>query len=299
MTNDNIGKADEFFYKLIVEEDDVTWQTLIYELAREGKIDPWDIDISVLSQEYLATVKKLKEMNFRLSGKVILAAAVLLKMKAERIGLEQLLMLTNPEKFETEEADDLDMEPGEKHFTKAKLDTKIPLPRKRKVTIFELVEALKKAVEVDERRRERWESLRPPPTPHIEIRKIDIFGKIETVFNKLRDIFAEFKRTVIKFEEVIPSKEKRDVVWTLIPLLHLANQGRLELRQEEAFGEILIKTSEKDLSRDLSREEYEEDEKEAEEKPADDKGESLMESSGKALDIPPKKGKPAKKQRGK
>ena len=290
--NPDISKADEFFYKLIVEEDDVTWQTLIYELAKEGKIDPWDIDISVLAQEYLAAIKKLKEMNFRLSGKVILAAAVLLKMKAERIGLEQLLMLTNPEKFETEVEDD-ELELGEKHFTKAKLDTKIPLPRKRKVTIFELVDALKKAVEVDERRRERWESLRPPAVPHIEIKKVDIFGKIETVFNKLRDIFKKFNRTVINFEEVIPSREKRDVVWTLIPLLHLANQGRLELQQEEAFGEILIKTSEKDLSKDITKEEYEEEETE-ELKPAET-GESSKENPDKALEITKKSVKNGRK----
>jgi segregation and condensation protein A len=263
--------ADEFVQKLIFEEDDVTWQSIIYEMAREGRIDPWDIDVAVLAQEYLATIKKLKEMNFRLSGKVILAAAVLLKMKAERIGLEQLLILMNPDKYgpQEEEFDEF-ASAEEKHFTKAKLDTRIPLPRKRKVTIFELVEALKKAVEVDERRRERWESLRPPPVPHIEIKKIDIFGKIEEVFNKIKNIFTRFKKNIIGFDEIIPSKEKRDIVWTLIPLLHLANQGRVELEQQEHFGPIFIRTSEEELNRDLTKEEFEdetEDEKKIEKIP--------------------------------
>ncbi|HKZ50017.1 MAG TPA: ScpA family protein [Candidatus Nanoarchaeia archaeon] len=255
--NDKLN-ADDFVHKLIFEEDDVTWQSVIYDLARQGKIDPWDIDISVLTYEFVQTIKKLKEMNFRLSGKVILAAAVLLKMKADRIGVEHLLMLTNPEDYEQEPVDEEEYS-GEKHFTKATLQGRIPLPRKRKVTIFELVDALKKAVEVDERRRERWESLRPPPTTHIQIKKVDIFGKIEEVFNKIKGIFTKFKRSIISFDEIIPSKEKRDVVWTLIPLLHLANQGRVELHQEVPFGEILIKTSEEDLNRDLSKDEFEDE----------------------------------------
>lgn len=242
---------NEVVHNLIFHEDDVTWQSVIYELAREGKIDPWDIDIGVLAGEYLQIIKKLKEMNFRLSGKVILAAAVLLKMKAERIGLDQLMMLMNPPEEVEIEAEGLEFE---KHFTKAELQSRIPLPRRRKVTIFELVESLKKAIEVDERRRQRWTELRPAPRL-LTIKKPDIFSKIQVVFSKLKDLLRKFKNKLIPFEEVIPSTEKRDVIWTLIPLLHLANQGKLELVQEEAFGKIFIKTSEKELSSELKREE--------------------------------------------
>src|SRR3989338_9890515 len=84
-------KNQNDLYNLIFEEDDITWQAVILELVRENKIDPWDIDISVLTQEYLKILKKLKEMNFRLSGKVVLAGAILLKLKAERLGVDQLL----------------------------------------------------------------------------------------------------------------------------------------------------------------------------------------------------------------
>jgi segregation and condensation protein A len=260
-----IVDPDKFVSDLIFQDDDVTWQAVIYELAREGKIDPWDIDIAILSQEYLGMLKKLKEMNFRLSGKVILAAAVLLKMKAERIGLEQLFMLLHPEDYQQAENEDdgFDLE-REKHFTKAKLDTRIPLPRKRKVTIFELVEALKKAVDVDERRRQRWADLNPPAVPHMEIKRVDIFSKIEALFSKLRDIVRKLKRNVIGFEEILPSNEKRDIIWTLLPLLHLANQGKLELQQDEPFGRILIKTSEEELNRTLTKEEFEKRKKEGE-----------------------------------
>ena len=246
-----MAKPQEFLYNLIFKEDDVTWQAVIYELAREGKIDPWDIDVSILAGEYLQMIRKLKEMNFRLSGKVILAAAVLLKMKAERIGLEQLMYLMNPPEEPEGAEDDLDVE---KHFTKAELRSRIPIPRKRKVTIFELVDALKKAIEVDERRKRRISSLKPDPKPLV-IKKPDIFSKINIVFSKLRDLAKKFKSKLIPFEEVLPSKQKRDVIWTLIPLLHIANEGKLELQQEEAFGKVFIKTSEKELKHPLKKHE--------------------------------------------
>jgi segregation and condensation protein A len=254
-------KPHEFVYDMIFKEDDVTWQSVIYELAREGKIDPWDIDISVLTAEYLQMIKKLKEMNFRLSGKVILAAAVLLKMKADRIGLEQLYMLMNPPEEPEDFGDDAELE---KHFTKAELHSRIPLPRKRRVTIFELVDALKKAIDVDERRRQRVIDLNPPPRI-LAVKRPEIFSKIQAVFSKLKELAQKFKNKLIPFDEIIPSTEKRDIIWTLIPLLHLANQGKIELLQEEAFGKIFIKASEKDLNSPLKRENEDEESTEQEE----------------------------------
>jgi len=247
-------KSEADIYNLIFQEDDITWQAVIYELARTRKIDPWDIDISVLTQEFLQTLKKLKEMNFRLSGKVILAAAILLKLKSERLGLEQLLMLTNPEQFPEldDDSDLIDIE-TEKHFTKAGLRPRIPGVRKRKVTVFELVEALKKALDTDEKRRIRQTTPRELIRPLPEIRRVDIFAKIESVFSRLKDFVKKFKKTTVEFEEILPSKQKMDVIWTFIPLLHLANQDKIILRQDEPFGKIYVDIKEAELAKGLTR----------------------------------------------
>ncbi|MGC9058654.1 MAG: segregation/condensation protein A, partial [Candidatus Nanoarchaeia archaeon] len=157
---EHTASASDLVKELIFQSEDITWQSLLYELVREEKINPWDIDISILAQEYLKIISKLKELNFKLSGKVILAAAILLKLKAEKIGLEQLLALTNPQENQEnlDESEELMISSidFEKRFTKVKIDPKIPLPRKRKVTLLELIEALKKAIEVEERRKNRW-----------------------------------------------------------------------------------------------------------------------------------------------
>ena len=250
--------SSEFIKELIFQSDDITWQSLLYELAREGKIDPWDIDISILAQEYMKALSKLKELNFKLSGKVILAAAILLKLKAERIGLEQLLALTNPESVVEDEPEIADNSGDfEKRFTKVKIDPKIPLPRKRKVTLFELIEALRKAIEVEERRKLRHTETLNPVTIRPEIKKINVFEKVEELFRKIKGLIGKLRRTAINFEELIPSKEKKEIVWTLIPLLHLAQLNKVELRQDEPFGKILILVDEDELNKKLIKEDFE------------------------------------------
>jgi len=257
-------KSESDLYNLIFQEDDITWQAVILDLARSGKINPWDIDVSVLAQEYLKTIKKLKEMNFRLSGKVILAGAILLKLKAERLGVTQLLSLMDPDKYlvADDEPDSFDQE-REKHFTKAGLDLTIPRVRKRKVTVFELVEALKQALDVDVKRAERLAAWKNQPIRALpEIRKVDIFAKIEAVFAKIKQFVRQFKKTTMTFEEIVPSKNKKDIIWTLIPLLHLANQDKINLRQETPFGQIYVDVHESTLKEKLEKSLFEKEDEE-------------------------------------
>ncbi len=254
-------------YGMILQGDDVKWQAIIYDLVRAGKVDPWDLDVSTLSREYLNVLRKMKAMNFRLSGKVVLAAAILLKMKSERLGLDQLLALQNPDEYADEDLDnDLIDSETEKHFNKARLAARIPGVRKRKVTVFELIDALKKALEVDERRQTReaeLEELHRPVT--MEVKKVDIFAKIDALWAKLKGFVKRLKKQSVSFTEILPSKEKKDIIWTLIPLLHLAQHQKLELRQDTSFGEIYVDLYD-GLDSGLKREDFEKGEEKKEEK---------------------------------
>ncbi|MBI4095386.1 MAG: segregation/condensation protein A [DPANN group archaeon] len=231
-------------YDMILQGDDVKWQAIIYDLVRAGKVDPWDLDVSVLAREYLRVLRELKQHNFRLSGKVVLAAAILLKMKTERLGVEQLLALTNPDEYgdslPENENDLIDLE-EEKHFKKASLSARIPGIRKRNVTVFELMDALKKALEVDQRREQKQIDMAELRKPReIILKKVDIFTKIESLWTKIKLFMHKFKKNSVAFSEILPSKEKKDIIWTLLPLLHLAQHQKVDLRQEEAFKEIFI-----------------------------------------------------------
>ena len=131
-------------FDMLMKEDEITWQTIIYDLVKSEQMDPWDIDVSLLSQKYLDAVKKLKEMNFVISGKVILASAVLLRIKSYRLVDEDLVrfeeLINPPEEFDGELFSDVDIQSIEDN--RVVIIPKTPQPRRRKVGVDDLVSAL-------------------------------------------------------------------------------------------------------------------------------------------------------------
>ena len=63
--------------------EQLSWQAIIYDLINSEQLDPWDIDLVLLTNKYLERVKKLEEENFFVSSKVLFAAALLLRIKSE------------------------------------------------------------------------------------------------------------------------------------------------------------------------------------------------------------------------
>ena len=80
----NISDNDQLF-DFLFSEDDISWKTMIYELVRSEQMNPWDVNITLLTQKYIGLVKEMQELNLRVSGKVLLAAAFLLRMKSTHL----------------------------------------------------------------------------------------------------------------------------------------------------------------------------------------------------------------------
>jgi segregation and condensation protein A len=66
-------------------EDEVEPVELLVQLAEEGKIEPWDIDIVEVTDAFLA---KLDAADLRTSGRALFYASVLLRMKSDELVLE-------------------------------------------------------------------------------------------------------------------------------------------------------------------------------------------------------------------
>ena len=62
---------------------EIGWQEIIYDLINTEQLDPWDIDIIILTDGYLQKIKDLEESDFFVSSKVLLAASLLLRIKTE------------------------------------------------------------------------------------------------------------------------------------------------------------------------------------------------------------------------
>ena len=229
----------EKLYNILMQKDEITWQTIIYDLVRTGEMDPWDIDISILSQRYTETIKTLQGHNFFLSGKVLLASAILLKLKSERLITEYIARLDNQlfpqEEFFEESGDDkrivFDANP--------RLTIKTPQARKKKVSINDLISALEKAMEVNQRRIiKRAELERIPDNLIIPEKKIDINQLIKEIYNRILNIFK--KQQTLTFTQLVGNGDKEEKIKTFIPLLHLDTQEKINLDQEKAFEEINI-----------------------------------------------------------
>src|SRR3989339_630297 len=82
---------EDRIYAMLMDQDEITWQTILLELIKSEEMDPWDINISKLSEKYICTLRKLQEMNLHVSGKVLLAAAILLRIKSSRLVGEDML----------------------------------------------------------------------------------------------------------------------------------------------------------------------------------------------------------------
>ncbi len=228
-------------FSLLTEGDEITWQTILYDLVRKEGMDPWDVDISLIAQRYIQLIRDLKDHDFRLSGKVLLAAAILLKLKSSKLVDEDIGELDRLIRGE-ESTDDLLFEEPIAPYPREdmgdiSLIPRTPQPRKRKVSIFDLVKALEKALEVKHRRVHNH----MPPAPLAQHKKSrDITELIRDIYGKIRVFFGAQPMGRLTFQNLLPSESREDKVHTFIPLLHLSQQRKVDLEQKVAFGEIGI-----------------------------------------------------------
>jgi segregation and condensation protein A len=228
---------------MLLKKDELTWQDIIYDLVKTEKMDPWNIDISLLAKRYLETIKQLQKINFFISGRVILASAILLKIKSQKLLSEKIAdfdatLFYSPEE-EQEMIEQLE-QIEEQEIPKPRLTIKTPLARKRKVSLQDLIDALEKALEVDTRRKKRHQRYEKiPQTIKIPERKIDLAQTIKQLYSKIKTFF-QTKKERLTFTKLIPSEKKEDKIATFIPLLHLENQNKIIMHQDIPFGEINI-----------------------------------------------------------
>ncbi|WP_338741377.1 ScpA family protein [Haloplanus salilacus] len=250
------------------DEDEVEPVELLVQLAEDGEIDPWDIDIVEVTDAFL---DRLDETDLRTSGRALFYASVLLRMKSDGIlddGSEE-----NAEMEPWEAA----MEGGEGSRSPhgpdpidaldAELDRRLERKHARgsPETLDELVRELREA------ERDSWwkesrsydtsaspggydrgtqtldyraaDDLREGGEPtendvtgttHAE----DIETKIEAVREAVRTHY-DAGRAEVLFAEV--REAAGAPVDTFLALLFLSHRGEIRLRQDDLFGDLWIR----------------------------------------------------------
>jgi len=234
--------TQEQFYDMLISRK-VSWQEIIYDLVSSEQLDPWDIDITKLALKYIERIRELEESNFFVSSKVLLVASILLRMKSELLlnnyikTLDEILFGKKEESIEKEEKIEFEEELPE-------LIPKTPLPRLKRVTLEELMKALDSAIKTEHRRIKRELSfvrVKHGISTVLPRVRINIKEKIIEIYKKVKKFFSanEDKRLTFSYLCGDDSK-KEEKIATFIPLLHLDNQEKITLEQQQHFGEIFI-----------------------------------------------------------
>lgn len=220
---------------------EIGWQEIIYDLINTEQLDPWDIDLTILTDKYLEKVKQFEEADFIVSSKVLLAASLLLRIKSEILlnkyikSIDEILFGKKEQVRTPFERIELDEEIPE-------LIPRSPMPRFRKVTLKELMDSLNKAIVTENRRIKREviskNTLRESSFS-LPKRKFSIKDKITEIYNVLLDIFKERTDKKVLYTDFV-KEDKEERLISFLPLLYLEDQKKIWLDQKIPFEEINI-----------------------------------------------------------
>ena len=224
------------------------WQQVIYDLIASEQLDPWDIDIILLTRKYFEKIALLEEQDFYISSKVLLAAALLLRIKSEFL-LNKHIKSIDDILFGKKEDTRYVMERIQIDENELPLLVpRTPMPRLRKVTLDELMSALNKAINTETRRIKREIAIRRAkklsevdfPT----FTRIDLKDRIRQFYARILTSLKKIKVSEKESNKVgftnLAGREKEQKISSFLPLLHLSNSKKLWLEQENHLEEIWI-----------------------------------------------------------
>lgn len=211
------------------------WKTILIELVKTERMNPWHVDIADLADKYLQKINSLSGTDLRLPANAILASAILLRFKANvlrlsEIGDEQELLAKS--RF---------MSPEEKAAFEALLPELKDIRRIKegKVTIEELVSSIEKMLQRAKKTTDMSILKRERVKFDIPFSDFDIEEAMDKVYKRITK--SADSQGLVLFSRIL--KENMDnegIVRTFIPCLFLTNKGKINMWQEVFFGEIFL-----------------------------------------------------------
>lgn len=203
-----------------------TWREMLLDLVVTEKLDPWNIDLVDIASKYLERVRKLQKLDLRVPANLILAASILLRFKSDALHFEEEEQVVEQQTF-------IDEAQAPVEIPMLSLRTRIP--RKRKVTLNELMGALE---EVFEEQKKREEKPVIKENMVINVPQYDITQRMKDIYRRVKE--GADAHGLVTFSSLLKEKSRKEIIYTLLPLLHLAQDGKLSVFQEKFFGEIFI-----------------------------------------------------------
>jgi segregation and condensation protein A len=249
------------------EGENVEPVEVLVNLAEDGEIDPWDIDIVAVTDKFL---DRLDEGDLRTSGRALFYASVLLRMKSDAMlddgDDEDEEPWEEPWEQGGEMADDGFEGPDPFAALESEMDRRLERRRARGMpqTLDELVRDLREAERDNWWKESREYDTSGSPagfdrgTQELDYRSGDDFRMdeepsaadvtdtaheehvdeiIDDVHDALREQYDKGREEVL-YREIADTGGSR--VLTFLGLLFLAHRGHVRLTQDEMFGDLWV-----------------------------------------------------------
>lgn len=229
---------------------------ILVSMAKTGKINPWNIDIVDITDKYLSQMFQMKSQNLRLTGRTLLFAAILLKLKSNILENIDINEFEQTESFnELELDDDFQADYPEEYNTNNVISidevlqrrTSVRLNRNRVVTLKDLIRQLEFYEMIDKKQSLKNAHERAK-------RRVRSYANLsaDDIINLAHDEYIEdgVQRLKANLEHIL-QKEHRvelteltllgmDKIAAYISLLFLSAESDYELVQDEFYAELYV-----------------------------------------------------------
>lgn len=246
----NMPQDDQIFN--IKSQDGIE---ILVDMAKQGKIDPWNIDIVDITDKFLLELAEMKMNNLRFTGRTLFFAAVLLRLKSDILeGIDPLA--EEPEQlfddFLPEEDDTTDLTGINTNNVISLEDalarrTSVRMNRNRVVTLKDLIKQLEFYEKIEKRMavKSAQERAIRRVKSYADYTAEDIVDMaheeyIEDSIDSLHDMLTKLFETNERVELKELCKTGMDKATTYITLLFLAAKERIDLVQDEFYSDLYI-----------------------------------------------------------
>lgn len=231
---------------------------ILVDMAKSGKIDPWNIDIVDVTDKYLAHMCKMKSQNLRVTGRTFLFASVLLRLKSNVLdGLEAVQFEDNYQEDVQYDDDGFIVEYPEEDYIPTNnvvsIDdvlqrrTSVKLNHNRVVTLNDLIRQLRFYEKLEKKQSLKQAHERAK-------RRVQSYSRLsaDDIVNLAHDEYIENCVLILKenLEQIFTKNEEielneltllgMDKISAYIALLFLTTETDYDLKQDEFYSDLYV-----------------------------------------------------------
>lgn len=208
--------------------DQPDWKSILVDLVKTNKMDPWNIDVSDLTQKYLDKINQMENLNLRVPANAILACAILVKTKSKYLKISSI----------DEDDEDNELTNAQKELFLEELPDLVASRslREGRISLDELVSSIEGIIQ---RAEPKKKSIRDVPRMEFDFDTISIEEKLDGVFDLIKQKVDS--EGIVLFDDLLSGSDEDSIIDTFLPVLFLMNSGKILAYQEDFFGDIFIK----------------------------------------------------------